>query len=326
MKKFLLLFSFVIPLIFGGTSITQSKEIQLNNNVQTCEHPSKSIVRVLNNYDIFKSNRFVYKKDNVYNYIITSSNIVNETNNYKILYQDGSVKNALILGHDKYNGIAVIRTEKEENSMPVCFANSTYVYKGQANYAYGYHNISNQFFIKTTLSQIGDLYSKDGYINIYKNIVEIDGDDSLNGTGIFDDMNRLTGVVTNYLKDFEGASFITESNKLIKIADSIEKTGKYNINYIKYNLEDYNGLSSVIKESYGVNSKVTKGVVITTFKPFNYLFGGLNQGMVIVAVNGIEIKNKYELDSQLSRYEKNDNVCLKVIKKNGKEAFYHVKV
>ena len=67
-------------------------------------------------------------------------------------------------------------------------------------------------------------------------------------------------------------------------------------------------------------------VVITTFKPFNYLFGGLNQGMVIVAVNGVEIKNKYELDKQLARYKKGDNVCLKVIKKDGKKAFYHVEV
>ena len=37
-------------------------------------------------------------------------------------------------------------------------------------------------------------------------------------------------------------------------------------------------------------------------------------------------KNKYELDKQLTRYEKNDNVCLKVIKKNGKIASYHVSV
>ena len=77
---------------------------------------------------------------------------------------------------------------------------------------------------------------------------------------------------------------------------------------------------------YGVNKNVEFGVVITTFKPFNYLFGGLNQGFVIVAVNGVEVKNKYELDSQLARYEKKDNVCLKVIKKDGKTSFYHVKV
>ena len=98
------------------------------------------------------------------------------------------------------------------------------------------------------------------------------------------------------------------------------------LNYIKYNLVDYNGLGYGKKESYGVNKSVSSGVVVKTFKPLNYIFGGLNQGMVIVAINGIEIKNSYELDKQLIRYEKNDNVCLKVIKKNGKVAFYHTKV
>ena len=70
----------------------------------------------------------------------------------------------------------------------------------------------------------------------------------------------------------------------------------------------------------------SSGVVVTTFKPWNYVFGGLNQGMVIVAVNGVEVNNIYELDKQLTRYDKNDNVCLKVIKKNGKIDFYYSKV
>jgi len=75
-----------------------------------------------------------------------------------------------------------------------------------------------------------------------------------------------------------------------------------------------------------VNKNVSYGVVITTFKPFNYVFGGLNQGMVIQAVNSVVVKNSYELDNQLSRYKKGDTVCLSVIKKNGKTAYYYVKV
>ena len=157
-------------------------------------------------------------------------------------------------------------------------------------------------------------------------MIDIDGDEKLKGTGIYDELNRLIGMITDYDKSFEGSSYIVESNKILKIADSIVKTGKYRINYIKYNLEDYSRLSSSLKKSYGVNKSVKQGVVITTFKPLNYLFGGLNQGMVIVAVNGVNINNKYELDAQLSRYEKEDNVCLKVIKKNGKEAFYHIEI
>ena len=325
MKKILLLFSLIVPLMFNGTTIVESKAEDLSYNNTNCGNPQNSIVRVLNKYDVFVSNGFVYKVDDGYSYIITSSNI-EKKKEYKIYYQNGQVKNANVVGVDNYNGVVIIKTQKEDSIKPVCFADSNYIYKGQLNYAHGYYDNSKQFLIKTNLSQVGDFYTKKGYVNIYKSIIEIEGTEEIRGTAIFDELDRVIGMITSFNDLFEGGSFITESNKLLKIADSIVKTGKYNVNYIKYNLEDYSGLSSVVKKSYGVSKKVESGVVITTFKPFNYLFGGLNQGMVIVAVNGVKIKNKYELDKQLARYKKGDNVCLKVIKKDGKKAFYHVEV
>lgn len=326
MKKLLLMCSFIIPLLFNSAVIIEAKpQYETVSEELNCENPQDSIVRIINNYEVFKSNGFVYKNDDNYTYVIASSNIANNVNNYKIFYKSGKTKSAKILGYDNDYGIVVLRTAKE-NIKPVCFANSNYIYKGQQNYMYGYYDIDKEFYVKTSLSQIGDLYSKQGYVSVYKSIIDVEGNEIINGSGVFDELNRLIGVVSGYDDKFEGGSYITESNKVLKIADSLLKTGKYQINYIKYNLEDYNNLSSYKKTNYGISDKVDKGVVISTFKPISYLFGGLNQGMVIVSVNGVEIKNAYELDKQLDRYDKNSNVCLKVIKKNGKEAFYHVKV
>lgn len=327
MKRALLVFSLILSLLFASASFVPAKADELNNNENTsCNNPQGSIVRIMNNYGVFKSNGFVYKVDDKYTYIIGSSEIVNKTNNYKVMYKNGNEKNAIILGNDSYNQIAVLRTEKESDIKPVCFANSKYIYKGQQNYLYGYYDINNEFYLKTILSNIGQEIYKTKHISVYKSVIQTEGGIAIRGSGVFDELNRLIGMVTDYDEEFIGTSYIVDSNKLLKVANSIVETGKYNINYIKYNLEDYNGLSSVLKKNYGVNKNVNSGVVITTFKPFNYLFGGLNQGFVIVAVNGVEIKNKYELDAQLARYEKKDNVCLKVIKKDGKTAFYHVKV
>ena len=327
MKRALLVFSLILSLLFAGASFVPAKADELNNNENTsCNNPQGSIVRIMNIYGVFKSNGFVYKVDDKYTYIIGSSEIVNKTNNYKVMYKNGNEKNAIILGNDSYNQIAVLRTEKESDIKPVCFANIKYIYKGQQNYLYGYYDINNEFYLKTILSNIGQEIYKTKHISVYKSVIQTEGGIAIRGSGVFDELNRLIGMVTDYDEEFIGTSYIVDSNKLLKVANSIVETGKYNINYIKYNLEDYNGLSSVLKKNYGVNKNVTSGVVITTFKPFNYLFGGLNQGFVIVAVNGVEIKNKYELDAQLARYEKKDNVCLKVIKKDGKTAFYHVKV
>ena len=48
--------------------------------------------------------------------------------------------------------------------------------------------------------------------------------------------------------------------------------------------------------------------------------------MVITEINGVEISSIYELDKQISRYDKKSTVCLTVVKKNGKIAYYYVKV
>lgn len=326
MKKLLLIFSLIIPLCFSSTTIIKSQAVEEFSENTNCEDSKNSIVRIVDKYDIFKSNGFVYRIDELYTYILTTYDIVSNFNNYKVIYEDGYTQNVSLLGYDEYNQVAVLKTSNKQNINSVCLANTNHIYKGQLVVGYGYYNNSNNVYVKGIINQIGMNYTRESYINTFRSIVQIKNDGKLNGMGVFDELGRLIGMITGYDSKLEGSSYIVESNKLRKIADSIVKDGKYRINYIKYSLEDYSNLKSALKKSYGVSSIASSGVVITTFKPWNYVFGGLNQGMVIVAVNGVEVNNIYELDKQLTRYDKNDNVCLKVIKKNGKIDFYYVKV
>lgn len=323
MKKLLLLIS-IIPLLLTGVHV-DVKAMEDNEVIDNCSDVEQVIVKIINNYNVFMGNGFIYKSDDNYSYIVTSSNVINDINNFSVEYSY-DLKKALIIGEDNYNEVAVLRVDKFSDVKDVCVGNSNYLYKGQVNYLSGYYNKETSFFKKTFITNIGDLYYNKGNINVYKNTIQTAGNNSLNGVAVYDGFGRLSGMVSGYVSNLEGNSFVVESNKIVKIADSIVKTGNYKINYIKYSLEDYSSLSSNLKASYRVSDKANRGVVVVTFKPLNYIFGGLNQGMVIVAVNGVEVDSKYQLDKQLSRYEKKSKVCLKVIKKNGKTAYYYVKV
>ena len=47
-------------------------------------------------------------------------------------------KDAILLGQDNYNEVAVFRTRVVDGVEPVCMANSNYLFIGQTNYLYGY--------------------------------------------------------------------------------------------------------------------------------------------------------------------------------------------
>ena len=323
MKKLLLIVSFFAMLLSNCFKL-DIVEASSEEVVQECSEKYDSIVRIVDNYNVFRGNGVVYKIDEEYMYIITSSFIVSDSLNFGAIFENEQYERAIILGEDKVNEIAVFRTNKINNILPACFANSNYIEKGEIQELRGYLDKDVSFYGKTIVSNVGENVAKNGYINIYKNVLDITISEELLGIVSFDRLGRVSGIVSG-IKEY-GGTYVVESNRALKIADSIVKSGKYDANYIKYSVVDYNSLSNGLKSSYGVNKNVKNGVVIVTFKPLAFLFGGLNQGMTIVAVNGVYVNNGYEMDKQLLRYNKGSKVCLKVIKTNGKEKYYFVEI
>lgn len=324
MKRLMLLcsiFLFVFSMFFRLKPV----EIKGQENVK-CDNNYGSIVQIIDNYHSFSGNGVVYSSDSNYMYILTSSRIISNSLNYSVVYENGEYKSAINIGVDKENEIVVLRTEKVDDVLPACMSNSRYIDNGEVQYFVGYKDRNVEFFNQGFVSKVGHLYLNTGYKKIYKNVIDFSVGESLQGIAVFDEKGRLSGIVSGQDSNYSELSYLVESNRLIKIADSIVKTGNYSLNYIKYNVVDYGSLSKELKDYYSVSGNANRGVVVTTFSPFKFLFGGLNQGMVIVEVNGVEIDNMYDLDAQLLRYKKGSNVCLKVIKTNGKEAYYYVKV
>lgn len=326
MKRLVLIISF-LTLVFSNVFKIDSVHAQ-NDELENkeCDKNYGSIVRIVDNYNKFRGNGIVYKLDDKYMYIVTASSIVSDSVNFGVVYENNEYQQALILGVDKNNEIAVFRTNKTNDILPVCISNSSFLEKGEVQYIAGYLDNGISYYGKTTISNIGELYKSVGYKKIYKNTIDYSIGETLYGISVFDGMGRLSGIVTNKNNKVNKKVYVCESNRIIKIVDSIIKSGNYKVNYIKYKVVSYSSLDIEQREEYEVSKKAKYGVVVTTFKPFAFLFGGLNMGMVITGVNGVEIKNEYELDKQLLRYKKGSRVCLDVIKTNGKKDYYFVKI
>lgn len=327
MKKFLLIISLIFSLLISGVNlqIANAEEISKNEDNE-CIKVNEAIVRIVNKYGVLIGNGFVYKVDDEYAYIITSDKVNFTDIDNTIMYNNGAVQKVNSIGKDNYNGIMILKALKENNIKNICLSNSYLFMPGQVNFLYGYSDIYNDYVEKTFYNKQGILFYKKDYINIYKSIIQAKYENYKEGMAVADEFGNLVGMVSGNTTKLNENSFIVEVNKLTKIADSIVKSRIYEVNYIKYNLEDYVNLDYYSLNSYKVNKDVSYGVVITTFKPLNYIFGGLNQGMVIQKVNSVVVKNIYDLDNQLSRYKKGDTVCLSIVKRNGKVAYYYAKV
>ncbi len=327
MKKFLLIISIIFSLLFSGANIQlTSAEEAKNNEVTDCGKIENEIIRITNKYGVFVGNGFVYKVNDEDAYIITSDKLTLSDEGNKIIYYNEVSNDAFVIGKDSYNGVMVLKAMKADNVKGVCLSDSYFFMPGQKNILKGYKDNENRYVEKTFFNKQGILQYKKDYINIYKSIIQAKYQNFKEGMAVVDELDRLVGMVSGDIDKLNENSFIIEVNKLTKIADSIVKSRNYSVNYIKYVLEDYNKLDEYYLKNYKVSKEVSFGVVIVTFKPLSYIFGGLNQGMVIQEVNSIVVKNMYELDNQLSRYKKGDIVCLKVIKKNGKIGYYYTKV
>lgn len=327
MKKFLLITSIILSLLFSNESLQVAKAT--SNEFVTnldCNAVEKETVRIVNKYGKFVGSGVVYSIKDEYAYIVTSDDISISDDGNRVIYNDEVSKGASFVGKDTFNNVMVLKAGKSSQTKGVCLANSYYFVSGQLNIIYGYKSIDERYVEKTFLGKQGVTYYKKDYITVYKNIIQTQYEDYKEGMPISDELGRFVGLLTRNDEKLNQKSYSIDSNKLTKIVESIVNSRKYEPNYIKYNSVDYSSLGKRERSSYKVSEKAQFGAVITTFKPLNYVFGGLNQGMVIQTVNSVEIRNTYDLDNQLSRYEKGSTVCLGVLKKNGKIAYYYVKI
>lgn len=326
MIRLQLVISIILSSIFGFFGTKTSVIIENNIDNKECAKNDENMVQIFNGYNLFLSNGIIYKKDDKYTYIISTYKNISKNKNYTIIYNNEKITNVVMLGYDEYNDISVFRTDSTINIKDICLANSDFLHIGQINYLYGYKENNKLLYMQSYVSRIDDLHEKKDYVFVYKNVLDTTISEDISGIGVFDSLGRLTGIVNGAYNDISNLKLMTSVNKIEKIVNSIVKNGNYTPNYIKYSMLDVLSLNKEERQKYDVSNKAKSGVLITSLKPFRYIFGGLNQGMVITQVNGVDVESCAQLDKELSRYDKGSYVSLKVIKKNGKTAVYKEKI
>ena len=86
MKKFLLVISLLLPMLFSHVSVSSANDEENIVN-ENCDNET-SIVKIVDNYDEFQGNGIIYKIDENYSYVILSSKMLSNVNSYKVIYRN----------------------------------------------------------------------------------------------------------------------------------------------------------------------------------------------------------------------------------------------
>lgn len=330
MKKIVLLFNLIATFLFSFSSLNFQSDsiIKTTPLVQQSCNALDSVVTITTANKLLKASGVIIDNDNDYVYIATSYSFFKTTYKYEIVFNDYTREKAEIAGYSKEDEVLILKVFNPKANY--CVANksmSSYLDLNENLYILGKHNYADAM-ADATVSLIG--VCKNCYEETYKTyfytVLQTDISDSLIGAGAFDENGALMGIVTGRDTKFKMSVQMLDITKLSAIAFNVINYGKYEKNYIKYNLLDVNSLTNYEKYLYSLDEGITSGVLVSSIHYLNYIIGGLNQGMVILRVNDVSVDNCYELDNELSRYKKGARINLLVKTLNNKHKIYRIKL
>jgi 2-alkenal reductase len=285
-------------------------------------------------------------------HIVTNNHVVNAADQVSVIFFDGSRATAKIVGRDPYADLAVIKvTVPEQRLVPVEIADSALVKPGQKVIALG-----NPFGLQSTMttgivSAIGRALPERGDSNdgsAFSNPDIIQTDAAINpgnsGGPLLDTRGRVVGVNTairtNNVQGGQasnsGVGFAVPSNTVKRIYPVLIEEGRYRYPYLGINMTD---LNDTLAERF--NLPVRRGVIVAGLVPGGPaekagLRGTRSQsnnstniaeiGDVIIALNGVSVKDPNDLISRLSSTTKPNDVASLIVIRDGKQQEIKIKL
>jgi len=330
MTKIVLVFNLLLTFLFSFSNFNLNEPSYdtnlLNMNNNTCEKYD-SIVNITTTNNLINVSGFVVTGRDNYVFIVTSYLNYNRGYNYEVIFSNYTRLKATVIGIAKEDQIMILSVQTPNNYCRVNYSRSELIDKGEEVEILGAHNYKPAMAM-ANVSEVGVCANcnEETYKKYYYSLLSVDIDDYLIGAGVFDKRGQLLGIITSRNEKYNMGVTMLDVNKLVIVSYQLINNGTYDKNYIKYNLLNVNSLTNHEKYLYSLDEELTKGVLVSSIHYFNYFIGGLNQGMVIYKVNGIDVENCYEFDNELAKYEKGTYVYLSVKTITNKDKVYRVKV
>ncbi|MBI5917331.1 MAG: trypsin-like peptidase domain-containing protein [Bacteroidetes bacterium] len=250
-------------------------------------------------------------------YIVTNNHVIEEGNKYQVTLNDRREYEAKLVATDPFTDLALLKIE-DKNLPSLVFGNSDSLHVGEWVLAVG-----NPFNLESTVTA-GIVSAKGRSIDILEGEYTIESfiqtDAAVNpgnsGGALVNTNGELVGINTAIITrsgKYEGYSFAIPATLVQKIIRDLRDYGEVKRGLLGIKIAPVDG--QIAKE---LNLPSVEGVYISTVTPEGGAEdAGMQDGDVIVGINGMKIKTIPELQEQVGRLHPGSGIKVEYIR-NGK--------
>ncbi|WEG12815.1 trypsin-like peptidase domain-containing protein [Pullulanibacillus sp. KACC 23026] len=304
-----------------GTQNTENVSLNLNDSiVQAVDKVSPAVVAVINmqSGSSFMDNSLqeagvgsgiIYKKDGQYAYVVTNNHVVSGAKKLEVQFDDNTKVTAKLLGVDSLYDLAVLRIPSNKVTTVAQFGNSDTLKRGEPVVAIGnplgFSGSVTEGIVSANNRTIERTVTTNGG-QVQYNAEVIQTDAAINpgnsGGALVNVEGQVIGINSEKIAetDVEGIGFAIPINVASTVIHQLETTGKVERPYMGIGLLDLSQLSSSAYQQLNIPNTVKEGLVISQISSNSPASqAGLQEGDVIVAVNGHKIQDYVDFSTYL---------------------------
>jgi len=251
---------------------------------------------------------FVMSRDG---YILTNNHVIEGADKIKVKFADGKECAANVVGRDPKTDLALIKIDGATSLHPLKLGNSEGLKVGSWVVAIG-----SPFGLEQTVT-VGIVSAKGRVIGSgpYDNFIQTDASiNPGNSGGPLVNMNgEVVGINTAIIPNAQGIGFAIPVNMATEIVPQLQKNGHVTRGWLGVSIQD---VTPELAKSFGLDKN--KGALVAeVIKASPAEKAGIEQGDIILALNGKEIAESKELSRMMAVTPVGDKITLEVLR-NGK--------
>ena len=320
-KKFRIFIIFLLVFCLASCS-SGEKLIPFEDNLSSYDNSVGYVLsydrtgRIVTGY----SSAFVYSKNDEATFIVTGNKIIKNEYTYKFVIEDNFIE-CEVIGSDSKLNLAVLSFDSDEyNAKPLARKKEANLSVGNTIYVDMLSKYSSKLeeylsISKGMISQENVTLCTNDYLLNCNNYMLIDNAsyEEAIGAPVFDYFGNLSGVVSyiGYAKYNNVLSYVSKIEDVVFSVDNILKGNKTFKEDLHIEVKSYEDLKDDEKSQVALSNIKSVDVIITNVTGVSQS-NGVEKFAKLVSVDGVEIINKTELVSLMSKYRRNDIVKIVV--------------